>query len=87
MIHHQRERRRPLAAEIKGAQKAVIQSDVGEVVLSRVAAGLVRRGFVASAEDERRRKDLLFLLQKSIGSPERKFFGKTEHHLSLNTCF
>lgn len=64
MVHHQRERLRSLAAQVKGAQKAVLQSDVREVVLSRVAAGLVRCGFMAPAEN--------------IGLPPKDFFAMAE---------
>ena len=54
MIHDQRERLRPLAAKVKGAQKTVLKRDVREVMLSGVATGLVRCGLVAPAEDTRK---------------------------------
>ena len=52
MIHDQRERLRPLAAKAKGAQEAVLKRDVGEVMLSGVATGLVRCGLVAPASNQ-----------------------------------
>ena len=54
MVHHQRERLRPLAAKVKGAQKAVLKRDVGEIIPGSVATGLVRCGLVAPAEDTRK---------------------------------
>ena len=51
MVLHQREGLRPLAAQVKGAQKAVLKRDVGEIVLGGVATGLVRCWFMAPAEN------------------------------------
>ena len=51
MIHYQRERLRPLAAKVKGAQKTVLKRDVGEVIPGSVATGLIRCGFMAPAND------------------------------------
>ena len=53
MVHNQRERLRPLAAKVKGAQKTVLKRDVGEIMLSGVAPGLVRCRLVAPANDKR----------------------------------
>ena len=50
MVHHQREGLRPLTAQVKGAQKTVLQCDVGEVVLSGVTPGLVCCGLVAPTD-------------------------------------
>ena len=52
MIHDQRERLRPLAAKVKGAQEAVLKRDVREVMLSGIATGLVRCGLVAPASNQ-----------------------------------
>ena len=49
MVHHQRERLYSLAAHVQGAQKTVLQRDVGEVVPGGVATGLVRCWFMAPA--------------------------------------
>ena len=51
MVHDQREWLRPLAAQVKGAQEAVLKRNVREIIPGGVATGLVRCGLVAPANN------------------------------------
>ena len=81
MVHHQRERLRPLAAKVKGAQKTVLQRDIGEVVPGGIATGLVRCWFMAPANDAG---------YIAVRTPQKiaqvgnlaQFFGKNDFHAS-----